>query len=102
MKIKLILILLLDKKSKSLNEYGSDQVILSKLKIILILLISLISSSYQATLAEYSFPSIAVTTIPSAVNPGTQPQIQFPSELYFSGWDFRFAIYEIKIKLFSY
>ena len=52
----------------------------SKIKMILIMLISFICSTHQATVAEYAFANIAGTTVQSSINPLTQPNITFPSK----------------------
>ena len=53
----------------------------SKIKMILIMLISFICSTHQATVAEYDFANIVSATIQSSINPLTQPNITFPSKI---------------------
>ena len=58
----------------------SNVFLASKIKMILMILISFICSTHQATVAEYDFVNIASTTVQSSINPLTQPNITFPSK----------------------
>ena len=77
--IRYNLIVIIDEMQLYPGIYTRDRLYVSYLKIIIIIA-TLISCSHQTTLAEYSFPDIAATTVLSSVNPSTQPQIKFPSK----------------------
>ena len=71
----------IEEKHQFLSKIGVSNILqASKIKMILIMLISFIWSTHQATVAEYYFANIASTTVQSSVDPLTQPNITFPSK----------------------